>query len=162
MKGMRMFSLRQILLLGLIMAGGAANSAHAQETVRGKFTVAFETRWGKAVLPAGSYTYFIEPIGIMQSLGSIQSGTHPVLVVVRSEKKDGHFASVIAMATPQASGKNLDGFVFEPGVEGEIVRCLYLRKLELEFDFKPPKTENMMLARGPEPPPSASGSKATD
>jgi hypothetical protein len=40
------------LVLGLLATGGYAQTAY-----RGKFTLAVETRWGSATLPAGDYTF---------------------------------------------------------------------------------------------------------
>jgi hypothetical protein len=56
MKMIRRFAQVQILLLSLLSSTVVPMTAHADE-VRGTFTLTTETHWGKAVLPAGYYTF---------------------------------------------------------------------------------------------------------
>ena len=56
MKSIRRFAQVQVLLLSLLSSTVVPMTAHADE-VRGAFTLAAETHWGRAVLPAGYYTF---------------------------------------------------------------------------------------------------------
>jgi hypothetical protein len=58
MKSMRSFSFVWVLLLAAAALMAAPTPAHAQSAV-GKFTLSAETHWGRAVLPAGEYSYSI-------------------------------------------------------------------------------------------------------
>jgi len=61
------------LVLSILVTPGQAQS---RVTFRGKFTLPYEVRWGKAVLPAGDYSI------------TISSGTSlPDFVTVRSKEK---------------------------------------------------------------------------
>ena len=59
----------KVALLGLLAVCGGASPAHAQETVAGKFSLSESVRLGGKMLPAGAYTFTIEPAG--QSAGAI-------------------------------------------------------------------------------------------
>lgn len=49
-------SIKVVLLAAVLLAAGLlAQPANAQTGIRGKFTLPFETHWGKAVLPPGDY-----------------------------------------------------------------------------------------------------------
>jgi len=80
-----------------------------QETVTGKFTLTENTRLGKSFLPAGAYTFTIEPAGILQSVSSIQGARQIVQVTVRPETKAGPVAAIsqwrreVPMLSTQAS-----------------------------------------------------------
>ena len=53
-----MKNIRNFVVLFSIVAGAVA--ANAQATLHGKFQLTSETRWGKAVLPAGEYSLTID------------------------------------------------------------------------------------------------------
>ena len=72
----------RVVVLGLMALCGAASPLLGQETVAGKFTLTENTSLGKKFLPAGAYTFSIEPVGILQSVSSIQGARQVVQVVV--------------------------------------------------------------------------------
>jgi hypothetical protein len=55
-----MKNLRNFVVLFSIVLGAMA--ANAQPALHGKFQLTSETRWGKAVLPAGEYTFTIDSV----------------------------------------------------------------------------------------------------
>jgi len=130
------------VLLGLMALCGAASPLLGQETVAGKFTLTESTRLGKSFLPAGAYTFSIEPVGILQSVSSIQGARQIVQVIVRPETKAGPVAAIFAMATRSAMYLDKQGLV-------------------LDFDWWSPKDKTQILAQAARPEP-VSGSKATD
>ncbi|HXN23170.1 MAG TPA: hypothetical protein VOA41_10575 [Candidatus Dormibacteraeota bacterium] len=161
----RSFSLRffllKMLLLGLVTVGGAASPLCAQTSAQGKFTLPFAAHWGNKLLPAGAYTYSIEPIGSsVQNVSSIRSGYHPVLLVVRSES-GGPATLMIALASSQEGHAAVaSGLVIETTADGPTVRTLCLENFGLVVDFQAPKAKKVMYARGTVPGPSATTSKA--
>jgi len=67
MKSIRRFAQVQVLLLSLLSSTVVPVTAHADE-VRGAFTLTAETHWGKAVLPAGYYTFSVATRSSMPTL----------------------------------------------------------------------------------------------
>ena len=153
----------RVVVLGLMALCGAASPLLGQETVAGKFTLTENTRLGKKSLPAGAYTFSIEPAGILQSVSSIQSARQIVQVIVRPERKAGPVAIIFAMATRSALVLDASKLVLAPVDNGMAMHSMYLDKqgLVLDFDWWSPTDKIQMLAQAARPEP-ASGSKATD
>ncbi len=151
------------VLLGLMALCGAASSVRGQETADGKFTLSENTRFGKTVLPAGTYTFSVEPTGTLQSVNSIQDARHAVLVIVRPETKTGPVAVIFAMASRSAHAVDSSKLVLTPVNNGMALHSMYLDQqgLVLDFDWWSPKNKPQMLAQAAHPEP-ASASKATD
>jgi hypothetical protein len=153
----------RIALLGLMALCGAASPLLGQETVAGKFTLTENTRLGKKFLPAGAYTFSIEPVGILQSVSSIQGAREVVQVTVRPETKAGPTVAIFAMATRTDHVLDASKLVLAPVNNGMAMHSMYLDKqgLVLDFDWWSPKDKTEMLAQAARPEP-ASASKATD
>ena len=153
----------RIALLGLMALCGAASPLLGQETVAGKFTLTENTSLGKKFLPAGAYTFSIEPVGILQSVSSIQGAREVVQVTVRPETKAGPTVAIFAMATRSDHVLDASKLVLAPVNNGVAMHSMYLDKqgLVLDFDWWSPKDKTEMLAQAARPEP-ASASKATD
>jgi hypothetical protein len=153
----------RVALLGLMALCAAASPLLGQETVAGKFTLTENTLLGKKFLPAGAYTFSIEPVGILQSVSSIQGARQVVQVMVRPETKAGPTVAIFAMATRSAHALDASKLVLGPVSKGMAMRSMYLdeQQLVLDFDWWSPKDRTHMLAQAARPEP-ASGSKATD
>ena len=153
----------RIALLGLMALCGAASPLLGQETVAGKFTLTENTSLGKKFLPAGAYTFSIEPVGILQSVSSIQGARQIVQVTVRPETKAGPTVAIFAMATRSDHVLDASKLVLAPVNNGMAMHSMYLDKqgLVLDFDWWSPKDKTEMLAQEARPEP-APGSKATD
>ena len=85
MKAIRRFAQVQVLLLSLLSSTVVPMAVHADE-VRGAFTLASETHWGKLVLPAGYYTYSLAtntamPVILIRSANGNLAGFVPVVVM---------------------------------------------------------------------------------
>jgi hypothetical protein len=155
----------RVVLLGLVAVCGGASPILGQETVGGKFTLTENTRFGKKSLPPGAYTFSIEPTGALQSVDSIQSAGHPVLVIVRPTANAGPIAIIFAMASRSDHALDSSKLVLEPMNNGMAMHSMYLDQqgLVLDFDWWSAKDKTQMLAQAARPEPApASRSKSTD
>jgi hypothetical protein len=59
MKTNRKFTVIGLMVLGMLVAGFKAKAA-SMPALQGKFTLASETRWGQATLPAGDYSFSLD------------------------------------------------------------------------------------------------------
>ena len=155
--------LARVVVLGLMAVCGASSPLLGQETVAGKFTLTEGTRIGKKSLPAGAYTFSIEPAGNLQSVSSIQGARQVVQVIVRPETKAGPTAVIFAMATRSTEALNSSKLVLASVNNGMAMHSMYLDKqgLVLDFDSLSPKDKSPMLAQAARPEP-ALASKTTD
>src|SRR5260370_9369162 len=72
----------------LLASGGFAASANAQ-TVAAKFTLPFETHWGKNVLPAGEYTITMDSladVALVRSAKGKTIGFTPIPIRAKSHE----------------------------------------------------------------------------
>jgi hypothetical protein len=114
MKNIRNF----VVLFSIIAAAVAAN---AQISFHGKFQLTSETRWGKAVLPAGHYSL---------TMDSAQSP-----IVIRSE--DGKVSAMAEADFGELSAPG-DSYIFVTGYgKDRQIRSINLPQLGLELMFKP-------------------------
>src|SRR6202171_825377 len=104
----------RVVLLGLAALCGAASPILGQETVGGKFTLTENTRFGKRFLPAGAYTFSIEPTGVLQSFNSIRRASPHVLVVLHPTTNAGSIAIIFARASRSAHALDASKLVLEP------------------------------------------------
>jgi hypothetical protein len=155
--------LARVVVLGLMAVCGASSPLLGQETVAGKFTLTEGTRIGKKLLPAGAYTFSIEPAGNLQSVSSIQGARQVVQVIVRPETKAGPTVVIFAMATRSTEALNSSKLVLASVNNGMAMHSMYLDKqgLVLDFDSLSPKDKSPMLAQAARPEP-ALASKTTD
>jgi len=158
---LRMSSMGTVVLLGLVAFGGTAPLALGQDTVQGKFTLPIEARLGKTMLAAGEYRFYVQPLGIVQSISSIQGMNSRVIVVVSGTTKGGTVASAVAMASrPNIS--NPKGLDVRTDGTGTMIRSMHLEKLGLVLEFTENKAKNTMRARAPELPQGETSVKASD
>ena len=114
------------VLLGLIAFCGASRPALGQETVAGKFKLAESTRFANKLLPAGTYTFSVAPVGLVQSVSAIQGAWQPVVMVVRPESKPGRIAIIVALASRRSHSINANKIVLGPESDGTAMRAMYL------------------------------------
>ncbi len=135
MNSTRSFTLVRFLVLALLAACFNAGLASAQVSA-GKFTLPFETRWGRAVLPAGDYSF------------TLASGSLPAIVTVRGEGN----AAMIMATGGTSQGRISDQsalFVVRSGGKAT-VRSMYLEHLGLTFYYTAPKAGKQLVAQKPE------------
>jgi hypothetical protein len=137
-KGKSMYRtlLAKALAWGSLVVSITASPVLAQETVGGNFTLNESARFGDLVVGAGQYEFSIEPVGTLQSVGSIQEGvSHLVQVVLRSDKS-GTVASMFAMASGSKHASDTNELILEPGKNGTLARTMYLERGNLLVDFR--------------------------
>ena len=122
------FSIVKLFLFALLLAGGVASSANAQDLVRGTFILNTETRFGTTLLPAGHYTVSVEP------LSTVTGPASRVLVFVRADAKSGPVASLFATASAEACDTP-SGLTLASDGTGLAARSLCLSKQGLMIDF---------------------------
>lgn len=157
-------SLAKAVLLGLMAFCGAVAPVHGQESVGGKFTLAEDTRFESKMLKAGAYKFSIEPIGPMQSVGSIQGARQTVRMIVVPESKAGAITILFAMATRSNSALYSNKLVMTNVDNQKIMHSMYLEQqgLVLDFDWASPKVKTPVIAQSARPEPTTASSKATD
>ena len=130
------FSIVKLFLLALLLAGGVASSANAQDLVRGTFILNTETRFGTTLLPAGHYTVSVAP------LTTVTGPASRVLVFVRPDAKSGPVASLFATASAEACDTP-SGLTLASDGASLAARSLCLSKQGLMIDFDPSRFNEM-------------------
>jgi hypothetical protein len=161
-KLLRMCSVGTMFLLMLAALGATAKPALGQDTVQGKFILTGEARLGKTMLPAGEYKFYVTPLGNTFSVESIQTVNSPVLVVIWGAAKNGPMASVLATASRPTDMSNPQTMDLQADGTGTVIYSMSLEKLGLVVQFREPKIENEMRARGAEPPQARAVAKGGD
>ena|SRR5438309_576106 len=153
----------RVALLSLMAFCGVSSPVLGQETLAGKFKLAESTRFANKLLPAGTYTFSVEPAGTLQSVAAIQGAWQPVVMVVRPESKDGRIAVIVALASRRSHSINANKIVLGPESDGTAMRAMYLDQegLVLDLDWASPKNKTQMLAQTASPE-AVSASKSTD
>jgi len=117
-----MKNIRNFVVLFSIVAA-AAVTANAQIALHGKFQLTSETRWGKAVLPAGQYSFVIE------------STQRPVRMVIQSaDGKTGAMAQAETSVNAALGGSYL--FITGTGPD-RMVRSMNLPQLGTSLIYQP-------------------------
>jgi hypothetical protein len=114
-----MKNIRNFVVLLTLVAGAIA--ANAQTSFQGKFQLTSETRWGKAVLPAGLYSF---------TMDSVQSP-----IVIHSEN-----GKTSAMARAEVSNQAAFGgsyIVITGSGSDRQVRSMNLPQMECSLVFTP-------------------------
>jgi hypothetical protein len=114
-------NIRNFVVLFSIVVGAVA--ANAQATLHGKFELASETRWGKAVLPAGAYSL------------TIDSTQQPVRIIIQAVN-----GNTAAMAFAETSVDAAPGgsYLFITGSGADrMVRSLNLPQLGRSLVYEP-------------------------
>ena len=129
-----MKNIRNFVVLLTLVAG--AVGAHAQTYFQGKFELTSETRWGKAVLPPGRYSF---------SMDSVQS---PILIHSENGK-----ATAIARAEVNNQATSGGSYIVITGFGTERqVRSMNLPQMECSLVFEPltERERETLSARAPQ------------
>lgn len=135
MKSTRSFNLAKVVLLAVLAAGFSASLASAQE-LRAKFTLPFEARWGKAILPPGEYSI------------NLDAGKPPYMALVQQ----GQQGVALVMAAGQTNQREVTGpstlIAVRSGGTYRI-RELRLAEVGIVLEYNAPKAERRILAQTP-------------
>ncbi len=136
MKISQRFKSVKILLLAVLAVGFGASQATGQE-VAGKFTLPFEARWGKAVLPPGEYTFPLE------------LGGRPYLARIRHNSEGVAFVPADSMQSHEAlPGRSALVAVRSRGKYR--IRTLRLADPGVVLTYAFPPAERQFIAQAPE------------
>jgi hypothetical protein len=123
----------------LVMAVGAvcltAGLASAQSAMKGEFTLTSEVHWGRAVLPAGQYSF---------DLVSTQA---PEMIRVRGE---GVNVMLMAQAVGDRPIPTDSALVLVRQGDNKVVRSLRLAPLGISLYYPSPKNQTASVAQVPE------------
>ncbi len=134
MKSTRSLKSVRILLLAVLAAALSASLASAQD-YEGKFTLPFEARWGKAVLPAGDYTFRVDPNN-EPCMVSLSQGRQIVAFILTSDTTRGKVAGSSALIAVRNAGSYR-------------IRALQLAESGVVLEYSSPKAERQILAQQP-------------
>jgi hypothetical protein len=147
--------------LAALALGLASGPVQAQDTIGGTFTLNENARFGNSVLARGQYKFSIEPVGVIQSVQTIQKGIgHMVLVVLKPEHA-GPVVAIFAMASPSTHGGEGDELILGTEKAGPMAQTMYLEKSGLKIDFRwsSPKTKGQEVAQRGVPVQSAAAQR---
>ena len=113
-----------------------ASFASAQDVSAGSFTLPVETRWGLATLPPGDYTYRL-PSAALPAVVTVSGQGQRVMIMVTAGTSP-HDVSDRSSLTLIRSGQKA------------FVRSFDLGHLGTTFYYRPPKGQNVLMAREPE------------
>jgi hypothetical protein len=114
-------NIRNFVVLFSIVA--AAVAVNAQTTLHGKFQLASETRWGKAVLPAGEYSLRID------------SAQEPIRLIIQAQNGK---TATMAFAESSVDATPGGSYLFITGSGADrMVRSLNLPQLGRSLIYEP-------------------------
>jgi len=136
MKTTRSFNLARVLLLAALAAGLNASLASAQD-YKGTFTLPFEARWGAAVLPAGDYSFTVDPYSTV-CIAKISQGTRYLGMVMATGRLEQETGGSSALTAVRSGGKYR-------------ITALRLAEDGVIFSYLPPKAERQQfMAQAPQ------------
>jgi hypothetical protein len=122
-------------VLGACLLLGLANGQQPTDAV-GKFTLPFEATWGRAVLPAGDYSFTISHVIGSPQLLAVKTGPRTVaLIMASTTKKSNPSDENVLMAVRQGDRHSIH--LLKLGCIGEI------------YTYQPPKGAKPSIAQGP-------------
>jgi len=123
-------------VLGACLFLGLANAQQMTDAV-GKFTLPFEAKWGRAVLPAGEYSFTISHITGSPQLLAVRTGPKAVALIVAS-----------TMQKSKRSDENTLVAVRQGGQHS--IQLLKLGCIGETYTYQPPKgAKPSQIAQGP-------------
>ena len=134
MKSNGSFSFAKTLVLVVGALCLSAGLASAQSAIKGEFTLPSEIHWGRAVLPAGQYSF------------DLTSMRAPEVIHVRGE---GVNIVLMAQAVGDRPTPTDSALVLVRQGDNNVVRSLRLAPLGVSLYYAPPKGEHQLVAQVP-------------
>jgi len=126
------FAKTLVLVVGALCL--SAGLATAQSAIKGEFTLPSEIHWGRAVLPAGQYSF------------DLTSMRAPEVIHVRGE---GVNIVLMAQAVGDRPTPTDSALVLVRQGNNNVVRSLRLAPLGVSLYYAPPKGERQLVAQVP-------------
>jgi hypothetical protein len=140
MNSTRSFSFKRcptLAVLAVCITAGVAGAQHSPAMYEGKFTLPFETRWGRAVLPAGDYTLTVDSTAL------------PATVTVHSVRENKTAPMIMAQAISQHGASDQSALIVARNSGKGVVRGLQLAELGLRFEYAMPRG-TQLVAEAPQ------------
>lgn len=147
-KSALLHSAGRMVLLVLAALTGTAIPSFSQGTLQGKFTLPVEARLGRTLLSPGGYKFYVESLGPLRSVSSIQAADNHVLVVVTGIAPGGPAVSLIATATAETDTPNPKAMDIRADGTGMKIHSMYLEEPGLMLVFKDREPRKTIHARG--------------
>lgn len=124
----------RLLMLGLLAALLCVGVAGAQSPMfAGKLTLPYQVQWGKAILPAGEYWFSLDP-------------ATPYRLTLHRQGQGVAFVMARRIREGNAGKKSV--LVIEREGDQSTVRALRLAKLNVVFEYAPPKRKTREARAG--------------
>jgi hypothetical protein len=133
----------KVALFGLLTFAGTGSQAFAQSTLQGEVTLPVEARFGEAVLPAGTYKFTVQAVGVSQTISTSPGASNQVLVSMTGLTKGTTIASVLGWATPQ-SAREQGTTDIRMDEAGNTFQSMYLDNIGMLIEFREVKAKNTM------------------
>lgn len=137
-----------VALFGLLMLAGTSSRAFAQSTLQGEVTLPVEARFGEAVLPAGTYKFTVQAVGVSQTINRNPGATNQVLVSMTGLTKGTTIASVLGWAT-QRGAREQGTTDIRTDETGNTFQSMYLDNVGMLIEFREIKPKNTTHAQTP-------------
>jgi len=137
-----MTSIRKFVYTALLAAttlSFAPSLAHAQEPVRGEFTLSHEVHWQNAVVPAGDYRFSLQP-----------EGAASMLFLAKLDGRRAGFMFLV-QDTESAKSSAVNKLILESTPAGSYVRAMQLPEFGVTLHFRVP-AEKQVARAGTAPP----------
>jgi hypothetical protein len=133
-----MTSIRKLVyaaVLALTTLNFAPTFVHAQDTVRGEFTLARDVHWQKTVVPAGNYRFSLKA-----------QGATGMLVVRKFDSKPAGFMFLVR-DTESARSSDRNRILLEDTPQGTYVSTMQLPEFGMTLRFPVPDHTKKQMAR---------------
>jgi hypothetical protein len=135
MKTIRKFAFVRVLVLMAAALSLSASLAAAQSLQRGTFTLPVEAHWGKAVLPAGAYSFSVESMS-----------SYPLVTVRAADGKIAGMFVAEGVSTLSATAEQV--LTLTRRGEEMYVSSLQLSDLQTVFEYRVPKAAETASVAG--------------
>lgn len=114
------------VMLAVTAVSFAPNSASAQESAHGKFTLTHDVRWGNATIPAGEYSFSFD-----------HENVSPVLILSKVSGARTGFMMLVP-GTENSKPSDVNRIVLENTSEGSYVSAMELPQFGMTLHFNVP------------------------
>jgi hypothetical protein len=138
----------KVVLFGLLALAASSSQTFAQSMLQGEVTLPVEARFGEATLPAGTYKFTVQAVGVSQTINTAPGANSQVLISMTGLTKGTTIASVLGWATQQ-SAREQGTTDIRMEEAGNIFQSMYLDNVGMLIEFREGKLKNAIHAQTP-------------